>query len=309
MTSLLNKIIARAARYLYLRRHQKLWEGVPLDAVAVSNLCVELDGRQVGLRMYHGNMNKPMVIYAHGGGFVVGSLETHDRFCRALSLNSGCSLISIDYRLAPEHTFPAAHDDCLEATEWILNNLENLAPNNGMFVLAGDSAGGNIAIASTLALQTRHGMAGCLAVYPGTQHYITDLPSYTEHAKTGLVSARTMRWFCDTYLDGMAPADPVLERIFPGRRTSLNQFPRTLIITAERDPIRDDGARFAVKLHRSGCKITYKHLSHASHGLVCSEGNSESFQEAVQIASKWLATPLILRSPQADLESPTSQAV
>ena len=309
MTSLLNQIIAKAARYFYSRRHAKAWEDEPQEPVAVSNLCVQLEGREIGLRMYHGDATKPMVIYAHGGGFVVGDLETHDRFCRALSANSGCSLISIDYRRAPEHSFPAAHDDCLEATEWILNNLDNLAPNNGMFILAGDSAGGNIAIASTLALQTRFGMAGCLAIYPATQHYITDLPSYTEHAKTGRVSARTMRWFCDTYLDGMAPADPVLERIFPGRRTSLNQFPRTLIITAERDPIRDDGARFAVRLHRSGCKVTYKHLNDASHGLVCSEGNSESFREAVRIASQWLAIPLILRSPQEDLESQTSRAV
>jgi acetyl esterase len=259
--------------------------------------------------MYHGNADKPMVIYAHGGGFVVGDMETHDRFCRALSSNSGCSLISIDYRLAPEHTFPAAHDDCLEATHWILDNLDNLAPNNGLFILAGDSAGGNLAIASTLALRERYGIAGCLAIYPATQHYISDLPSYTEHAKTGLVPARNMRWFCDTYLDGMAPADPALERMFPGRRTTLNHFPRTLIITAERDPIRDDGARFAVRLHRSGCKITYKHLPQASHGFVCSEGNSAHFQEAVRIASQWLATPLILKSPQEDLESPTSQAV
>ncbi|MDG1506522.1 MAG: alpha/beta hydrolase [Luminiphilus sp.] len=248
--------------------------------------------------MYHGQPDKPMVIYAHGGGFVIGSLETHDRFCRALSVGSGCSLVSIDYRLAPEYTFPAAHDDCLDATEWVIENLENLAPNNGLFILAGDSAGGNIAIASTLALQHRHGIAGCLAIYPATQHYISDLPSHTEHAKSGLVPARNMRWFCNTYLDSMAPADPVLERIFPGRRTSLNHFPRTLIITAERDPIRDDGARFAVRLHRSSRKITYKHLDHASHGFVCSEGDSEHFQKAVSIASQWLAIPLTLRSPQ-----------
>ena len=103
MTSLLNRLIARAARYLYLRRHQKMWEGVTPDPVSVSNLCIELNGRDVGLRMYHGNADTPRVIYAHGGGFVVGNLETHDRFCRARPLNSGCSLISIAYRLAPEH--------------------------------------------------------------------------------------------------------------------------------------------------------------------------------------------------------------
>ena len=150
--------------------------------------------------MYHGKADKPMVIYAHGGGWVVGNLDTHDRFCRALSLESGCSLISIDYRLAPEYQFPAAHDDCLDASRWVIDNLDNLAPNNGMFILAGDSAGGNIAIASTLALQHQYGMAGCLAIYPATQHYISDLPSYTEHAKSGLVPARNMRWCCDAYL-------------------------------------------------------------------------------------------------------------
>ena len=300
MTSLLNRLIAKFARSLYLRRHNKAWEGIPLAKVPVSNLCVELDGRQVSLRMYHGNADKPMVIYTHGGGWVVGSLETHDRFCRALSQQSGCSLISIDYRLAPEYQFPSAHDDSLEASRWVIDNLTNLAPNNGMFILAGDSAGGNIAIATTLALTHQYGMAGCLAIYPATQHYITDLPSYTEHAKSGLVPDRNMRWCCDAYLVNIAPADPSLERIFPGRRTPLNNFPRTLIITAEKDPIRDDGARFAVRLHRAGCKVMYKHLETASHGLVCSEGDSGDFQRAVSLASQWLATPLILKSPQED---------
>ena len=142
MTSLLSRFIARAARYLYLRRHEKLWDGVPLDPIAVSNLCVELDSRQVGLRMYHGESDKPMVIYAHGGGFVVGNLETHDRFCRALSLNSGCSLISIDYRLAPEHTFPAAHTMIVwlrpngYSTTWIISPLTTACSSSRAIALA-----------------------------------------------------------------------------------------------------------------------------------------------------------------------------
>ena len=162
MTSLLNRLIAKAARRLYLRRHQKAWGETPQLAVSVSNLCVELEGRQVGLRMYHGQPDKPMVIYAHGGGFVIGSLETHDRFCRALSVGSGCSLVSIDYRLAPEYTFPAAHDDCLDATEWVIENLENLAPNNGLFILAGDSAGGNIAILVFVSFRFEPQVGPCL---------------------------------------------------------------------------------------------------------------------------------------------------
>ena len=109
MTSLLNQFLAKTARYLYQRRHQKAWGDTPVESLAVSNLCVDVGGAQIGLRMYHGKTDKPMVIYSHGGGFVVGNLDTHDRFCRALSAQSGCSLISIDYRLAPEYTFPTAH--------------------------------------------------------------------------------------------------------------------------------------------------------------------------------------------------------
>ena len=99
-----------------------------------------------------------------------------------------------------------------------------------------------------------------------------------------------MRWFCDTYLGGLMPADPKLERMFPGRRTSFTGFPRSMIITAERDPLRDDGARFAVRLHRAGVKVAYKHLEKAAHGLVCSEGDSRDFNLAVMYASQWLQT-------------------
>ena len=285
------------------------WEGTPLPEVGTSSLQLPLPELTLAARMYHGSHDRPLIIYFHGGGWTIGDLDTHHPFCLHLAHQTQCTVMSIDYRLAPEHPFPTAHEDAMVALRWIIDNLNALAPNNGEVVMAGDSAGGNLTLATAARLPDEPRLRGCLMIYPAVQHYHAAMRSYTEHAKTGLVPARHMRWFCDTYLNGMAPADPVLERMFPGRRTTLNLFPRTLIITAERDPIRDDGARFAVRLHRSGCKITYKHLPQASHGFVCSEGDSEHFREAVRIASQWLATPLILKSPQEDLESPTSQAV
>ena len=288
MKPLLNQLLAQIGRRFYRYRHFRQWGETPVLNVAVSNLCVDVDGVPIQLRMYHGTADRPLVIFYHGGGWVVGDLDTHDRFCRGISNESGCSVVSVNYRLAPEFTFPAAHDDCLGATKWIARNIDNLAPNNGSYVVSGDSAGGNMAIATAINCQTDPRLAGCLAVYPATQHYISDLPSFTEHAKTGHLRARTMRWFCDTYLGGLMPADPKLERMFPGRRTSLTGFPRSMIITAERDPLRDDGARFAVRLHRAGVKVAYKHLEKAAHGLVCSEGDSRDFNLAVMHASQWL---------------------
>mgnify|MGYP000484866569 CR=1 FL=1 len=288
MKPLLNQLRARLGRPYSRPRHFREWGDTPLLTVAVSNLCIDVDRVPIQLRMYHGTPERPLVVFYHGGGWVLGDLDTHDRFCRGISNESGCSVISVNYRLAPEFTFPAAHDDCLGATKWIARNIDNLAPNNGNYVVSGDSAGGNIAIATAINCQTDPRLAGCLAVYPATQHYISDLPSYTEHAKTGHLRARTMRWFCDTYLGGLMPADPKLERMFPGRRTSLSGFPRAMIITAERDPLRDDGARFAVRLHRAGVTVAYKHLEKAAHGLVCSEGDSRDFNLAVMHASQWL---------------------
>ena len=141
MTSLLNRFIARAARYLYLRRHQKLWDGVPLDPVAVSNLCVELDGRQVGLRMYHGNADKPMVIYAHGGGFVVGNLETHDRFCRALSLIAAVALFRSTTGLpqstsSPQRMTTAWKQRSGSSTTWIISPLTTACSSSRAIALA-----------------------------------------------------------------------------------------------------------------------------------------------------------------------------
>ena len=125
MKPLLNQLLAQLGRRFYRHRHFREWGDTPQLDVAVSNLCIDLAGAPIQLRMYHGKADRPMVIFYHGGGWVLGDLDTHDRFCRALSNESSCSLVSVNYRLAPEFPFPAAHDDCLGATRWIVANIEN----------------------------------------------------------------------------------------------------------------------------------------------------------------------------------------
>ncbi len=290
MTNWLNLALARALRAVYKRRCNSKWKGSSPPAVNVSNLQIMLSGRKMPLRMYHGDSDAPLLVYFHGGGWVIGDFETHDPFCRSLSHASGCSIITPDYRLAPEHKFPAAHDDCLLVAQWASAKISDLAPNDGQLILAGDSAGGNLAMSTALSMKYEKNLKGCLIIYPATQHYISDLPSYTEHARSSLITARTMRWFCDTYLGKTAPANPSTERLFPRGRTSFTNFPPTLLITAERDPLRDDGKRFAVKLHQAGVKLTYRHMPDAAHGLICSEGPSDSYFAAVKISSQWLAS-------------------
>ena len=146
MKAFLSRLKALVFRAYYRYVNQQAWrDHDPGPGVQSSTLMLPTEEGDLRTRMYHGREDCPLIIYFHGGGWVIGDIETHDPFCRALSEISGCTVMSVDYRLAPEHPFPAAHNDCLAATRWILDNLNALAPNNGLAVLAGDSAGGNLA--------------------------------------------------------------------------------------------------------------------------------------------------------------------
>jgi acetyl esterase len=286
--ALFNRFKTWLFRLFYRYANRKAWRDHLDDTVAISQLQIQGPEGVLATRMYHGRADRPLVIYFHGGGWVIGDLDTHDPYCRALSAASGCTVMSIDYRLAPEHPFPAAHDDCLAATRWILEHLDTLAPNNGQVVLAGDSAGGNLTACTALMLEGEPKLAGCLMLYPAIQHYHSDLPSYREHAKTGPLTTPIMRWFIDTYLGETAAADPATERLFPGRRQSFRAFPRSLLVTAERDPLRDDGRRLALRLSKDGVNVEHHHFDEEAHGFACSEGPTPGFNRCLQLSSEWL---------------------
>ena len=289
MKTFLSRLKALVFRYYYRYVNTKAWrDHTPGTTVRSSTLLIPSEAGDLRTRMYHGREDCPLIIFFHGGGWVIGDIDTHDPFCRSLAEISGCTLMSIDYRLAPEHPFPAAHNDCLAATRWILDNLNTLAPNNGLAVLAGDSAGGNLTACTIASLPLEPRIAGSIMIYPATEHYMQGFPSFSEHARSKPLTAPIMRWFVDTYLGETAPAAPEARQIFVGRRTDYRDFPRSLIVTAERDVLRDDGRRLSIRMRQAGVDVTYHHYDDEAHGFACSEGPSAGHEHFMRLAADWL---------------------
>jgi len=290
MNMFLSRLKAYLFRIYYRIISKKAWQDAPVaPQLKVSNLLIPGAVEQLRARMYHGEADRPLIVYFHGGGWVIGSLDTHDPFCRSLADASKSTIMSIDYRLAPEHVFPAAHDDCLSATDWILANLNTLAPNNGKVVLAGDSAGGNLTACTAATLINEPRLVGTIMIYPATEHYLKGFPSFREHAKSKPLTAPIMRWFIDTYLGDTAPAATEAKTVFVNRRTDYKGFPRSLVVTAERDVLRDDGKRLGITLRQAGVDTTYHHYANEAHGFACSEGPTEGHQHFIALATEWLA--------------------
>lgn len=290
MKAFLSRLKALVFRAYYRYVNQQAWrDHNPGPGVQSSTLMLPTEDGDLRTRMYHGREDCPLIIYFHGGGWVIGDIDTHDPFCRALSEISGCTVMSVDYRLAPEHPFPAAHNDCLAATRWILDNLNALAPNNGLAVIAGDSAGGNLTACTIASLAGEPRIAGSIMIYPATEHYLHGFPSFTEHARSKPLTAPIMRWFIDTYLGDTAPAAPEAKQVFVGRRTDYRDFPRSLIVTAERDVLRDDGRRLNIKMRQAGVEVTYHHYAEEAHGFACSEGPVAGHLHFLELAADWLS--------------------
>jgi acetyl esterase/lipase len=243
-------------------------------------------------RMYPGSQTKdrPLIVYFHGGGWVIGDLHTHHPFCHTLSLKSGCTVIAVDYRLAPEHPFPAAPDDCLAATRWIADHIGDFGPSNHRLLIAGDSAGGNLAICTCLELgpEIRAMVAGQVVKYPAVDHYSSMHASYIERARGQSLTSKVMFWFWDTYLADCAADDPKARRAMPLQADTLPGLPPTFLITAEYDPLRDEGIAFADKLREAGVALHYRHFDTALHGFACSEGPTPDFNAYMEDLVSWI---------------------
>lgn len=244
-------------------------------------------------RMYRhgqGDPDKPLIVYFHGGGWVLGDLDTHTPFCRLLAERSGCTVISIDYRLAPEHLFPAAADDCLAATRWIGEHLGDFGPSSHRLVIAGDSAGGNLATCTCLEIGSpvRELIDAQVVIYPVTDHYQAGFASYVEKATGQTLTANLMRWFWDTYLGAGGAGVAQSGRAFPLRSDQLGTLPPTFLVTAENDPLRDEGKAFADKLRETGVPLFYRHFAGAAHGFACSDGDNEHLQAMMADLLTWL---------------------
>lgn len=234
---------------------------------------------------------RPRVVYFHGGGWVIGDLQTHHAYCQALARASGCSVIAVDYRRAPESPYPAAHEDALAAAECIAERGADFGPSNGGLVLAGDSAGGNLA--ATVALEAspalRSQLVGTVLSCPVVDHYSSPYPSYVDCATGQVLTSEVMRWFWDTYLGDLDPGSEAARRARPIRRT-LQDLPDTLLCTAGRDPLRDEGMAFVTAARNAGVSVEHRHYPDSEHSFACSLGSTDDFSDWLGCVADWLAT-------------------
>jgi len=208
----------------------------------------------------------PVVAYFHGGGFVMMDLDTHDRICRRLANASNAVVVSVDYRLAPEHHFPAALDDCMAVTHWLTDHAAELAGDPERIAVAGDSAGGNLAAATALA--SRNGGPGLEAqvlIYPVIDAGC-DTTSFSVNGDDYLLTGTTMRWFWEQYLgpDG-DPSDAYASVL---RAADLSAAPPALVLTAEYDVLRDEGDAYAARLREAGVDVTLRRYPGMIHGFI-----------------------------------------
>ncbi len=223
--------------------------------------------------------NRPLVMYFHGGGWVIGDLQTHHAYCRALCETSGATVIAVDYRRAPEHRFPTAQDDCLAAAQTVARQQGDFGPHRGM-VLAGDSAGGHLSLTTALAADDtlRDLLKGLVLTYPVVDHYSQPYSSYVDCATGQALTSALMGWFWDSYLGDAGPSAPETQRAFPIRSDRLATLPPSILCTAGRDPLRDEGMAMVKALTAADVSVEHEHYSDSEHGFACSMGPSADYQ-------------------------------
>ncbi len=205
-----------------------------------------------------------LVVYLHGGGWVIGGLDDFDAVPRTLAARSGCAVLLVDYRLAPEAPFPAAIDDAEDAVLWAAANVGALVGHTVPLVVAGDSAGGNLAAITATELRHRVTLALQVLIYPVTDGDFETL-SYAAYSEVGLLTRQDMEWFFHLYAPHASRTEP---RLYPAARTDLAGSPPALVLTAEYDVLRDEGERYARQLQQAGVATTLRRQDGLPHGFI-----------------------------------------
>ncbi|MGB0571993.1 MAG: alpha/beta hydrolase [Alphaproteobacteria bacterium] len=209
----------------------------------------------------------PAIMFFHGGGHVIGSLNSHDQVARNFCADTGYLVVSVDYRMGPEHKFPAAPEDCYAATKWVAENTRQLGVDPARIAVAGDSAGANLAAVVAMMARDAGGpdIAFQLLVYP-VADYAFDTPSYETYAEgAGILTAAGMSWFRDHYLNG--PEDREDWRAAPLRAKDFSNLPPALVITAECDVLHDEGVALAEALGAAGVSVEHRDYPGMMHGF------------------------------------------
>jgi acetyl esterase len=259
------------ARKLYLER-RFFTQPEPPHVAAVRNLEARGPAGPIPLRSYRplgtpDDALLPVLVYYHGGGWVIGDLDTHDTLCRELCNLSGTAVVAVDYRLAPEHPFPAAVDDALAATRWIRDNAAALKLDPSRLAVGGDSAGGNLA--AVVALSARDAgdldIAFQLLIYPATDQRRC-APSHTANGQGYLLTRENIDYFHDHTFGG--PQHDLDWRASPLLHPDLSRLPPAFVVTAGYDPLRDEGLQYAQKMSEAGSRATLVNFERQIHGFI-----------------------------------------
>ena len=248
-----------------------MWEaflpGEPEALEDVADLVVPGQTGPLPARLYRPSKEPAgIVLFLHGGGWVLGSLRSHDIAVRSLAKRSAWAILAIEYRLAPEAPFPAGLADCHAALDWLGEKRADLGLKDRPIIVAGDSAGGNLAAALAILVRDRGGphLAGQVLIYPVTDGR-ADTPSYAERGEGGLLGAADMRWFWNHYAPAGAALDPLASPIL---QQDLSGLPPAAVVTAEFDPLRDEGRAYADALQASGVPVEHLHFPDLPHGFL-----------------------------------------
>jgi acetyl esterase len=235
----------------------------PANLATIEDIKVPGAAGDLDARVYtpFGEEPTATILFLHGGGFIVGDIETHDLQVRAIAERTGATVISAEYRLAPEDPFPAAADDAEAIARWVVAHIDDFGRDASRVIVAGDSAGGNLA---AVCAQHVPGITGQVLIYP-TTNFGEVTPAMSDHADGPLLTAEAGLVFSAAYAGGADPADP---RLSPLRGEFTPDSPPAVIVTCEYDILRDDGLPYAEKLREQGVAVTHLHYPSLMHGFL-----------------------------------------
>jgi acetyl esterase len=243
------------------------------------------DGGVIAIRIYHPRENNkgellPVLVWYHGGGFVIGDLDTHDSACRMLANSADCLVVSVDYRLAPEYKFPCAVDDCAAALKWISQHAEEIGGDAARIAVGGDSAGANLATA--VAIMARNAgypkIVFQLLIYPCVAPE-PDTPSHKKFAEGFVLTRNTITWFYKHYLRSARDVSDF--RFAPLVADDLSSLPPSLVLVAGYDPLRDEGVQYAQRLIEAGNRVRLANYEGMIHGFFLMGGAVDAAKRAV----------------------------
>ena len=261
-----NKISVKGFRDFADNREVSFLDGKPIALPKVEDLKIKGRNGDIPVRIYtpENSNNAPVIVFYHGGGFVIGNLKSHDKACRRLCKMNQSFVVAVDYRLAPEHKFPAAVEDCYDATKWVSEHIAAYGGNPDKLIVMGDSAGGNLA--AVTAIQARDlgvpKVAAQVLIYPMTEARMLH-PSITSNGKGYILTKDLMTWFTNNYANN--EADKLNPLMSPLLTEDLSNLPPALVQTAGFDPLRDEGIEYQEKLKAAGNKVQHTNYEGLVH--------------------------------------------